>query len=73
LRFPQDPKTPANSANTPAIIRNSALLGAGVLGAPRFTGGRDRVDLEHFPPKWTPVRRRKCDQIKESRAGSDST
>ena len=24
--------------------------------------------LEHFPAKWTPVRRRKCDQIKESAA-----
>jgi hypothetical protein len=21
--------------------------------------------LEHFPPKWTPVRRRKCDQSKD--------
>src|SRR5208282_1567955 len=29
-------------------------------------------DLEHFPPKWAPVRRRKCDQTKESRACSDS-
>jgi len=28
--------------------------------------------LEHFPPKWVPVRRRKCDQTKESRACSDS-
>ncbi|HUK11551.1 MAG TPA: error-prone DNA polymerase [Stellaceae bacterium] len=28
--------------------------------------------LEHFPPKWTPVRRRKCDQIKEPGACSES-
>jgi len=28
--------------------------------------------LEHFPPKWMPVRRRKCDKTNESRAGSDS-
>ena len=28
--------------------------------------------VEHFPPKWVPVRRRKCDQPKESRACSDS-
>ena len=28
--------------------------------------------LEHFPAKWTPVRRRKCDQCKESRAHPDS-
>src|SRR3954467_11234910 len=26
------------------------------------------VRLEHFPAKWEPVRRRKCDNAKESRA-----
>ena len=31
-----------------------------------------RWSLEHFPPKWAPVRPRKCDQTKESRACSDS-
>jgi len=24
--------------------------------------------LKHFPPKWTPVRRRKCDKRMESKA-----
>jgi len=31
-----------------------------------------RWSLEHFPPKWAPVRPRICDQTKESRACSDS-
>jgi len=30
--------------------------------------GRVVGRLEHFPPKWMPVRRRKCDQHSESRA-----
>ena len=28
--------------------------------------------LEHFPTKWIPVRRRKCDQTKELERRSDS-
>src|SRR5579883_1455223 len=38
------------------------------LGSPVI----DSDSLEHFPPKWMPVRRRKCDQTKESRACPDS-
>jgi hypothetical protein len=30
------------------------------------------VPLEHFPEKWAPVFRRKCDKIKKPRALSDS-
>jgi hypothetical protein len=29
--------------------------------------------LEHFPEKWPPVFRRKCDQIYKTRALPDST
>ena len=37
------------------------------------TGSRPRLPAnpEHFPPKWAPVRRRKCDQPEEARAWSD--
>jgi len=33
---------------------------------------RQKGELEHFPEKWIPVFRRKCDHVKESRARSDS-
>src|SRR5258708_18430907 len=29
---------------------------------------RRRRNLEHFPPKWTPVRRRKCDKTNKPSA-----
>ena len=32
-----------------------------------------RIDREHFPPKWTPVRRRKCDQAKKPAPAIAST
>jgi hypothetical protein len=31
------------------------------------------VPLEHFPAKWKPVRRRKCDYQRRTGANSDST
>jgi hypothetical protein len=34
---------------------------------------RHRHLLEHFPAKWEPVRRRKCDQIKNLERVPDST
>jgi hypothetical protein len=30
------------------------------------------ISLEHFPAKWEPVRRRKCDHLRTTRANSDS-
>ncbi|HXQ39943.1 MAG TPA: protein-disulfide reductase DsbD domain-containing protein [Candidatus Udaeobacter sp.] len=53
------------------------LAGQVGLGAALATGAALVVvaallALEHFPPKWTPIRRRKCDQTKESGACSDS-
>jgi len=45
--------------------------GARMVEAKRC-GRRVSRRLEHFPPKWAPVRRRKCDKRVESRAHSSS-
>jgi hypothetical protein len=39
----------------------------------RFVSKRKAPSLKHFPEKWTPVFRRKCDQLKKLERVSDST
>src|SRR5205085_9684506 len=46
-----------------APVSSSVRRGWLVCGAVGMIG-----NLEHFPAKWEPVRRRKCDNAKESRA-----
>jgi hypothetical protein len=57
----------------PDIFRAAKLL-IDQHGENALLRAAERADqlLEHFPPKWAPVRRRKCDQTKESRTCSDS-
>jgi hypothetical protein len=44
------------------------------LMAPGIAIARTDIrSLEHFPEKWTPVFRRKCDQLKKLERVSDST
>ncbi len=81
---PRDPAAPPGDRGALRIPARSPAMVALALGGPvlhlvtrRLVSQRLGAAVactapEHFPAKWIPVRRRRCDQCKESGAHSDS-